>query len=185
MPTPSPPTPQPTPAPTPKQETTYKNQGAGKCLQNGRDPAYELMAGKTIEECQSLCDGKQLCSGYSWSNQSGCLLWLPTLVGGGQECWLPTLAGGGQEWGSCSCLTKQDKSYVNLGAGKCLDNGKEPKNEFLGGKTEAECKQTCDDGNTCGGYSWSISMNCWLWQQPTLTSGGEAWGGASCFMKDG
>ena len=82
---------------------------------------------------------ENMCSGYSWRIYINCLLWLPTV------------AGGGAEWGGCSCRIKKDKDYVNLGPGKCLDNGKDPKYQFLTGKTEAECNKQCDDSKTCGG----------------------------------
>ena len=58
------PAPLPTPVPpTQAKEVTYKDEGAGKRLQNGGDPAnglHEFVAGKTAQECKSLCDGKHV-----------------------------------------------------------------------------------------------------------------------------
>jgi len=157
-------------------EFIYENKGKGKCLQNGKDidsPNHQFIINISNRKCKSLCDKNQSCSGFSWSNLTrDCLLWLPTLTAGGIE------------WGKCNCYVKQDNNYVNLGAGKCLDNGKGPKYDAWENIPKASCKQKCDRSQKYRGYSWSNKNRCLLWLQPTLTSGGHKWGGASCFVKE-
>merc|ERR550532_2461215 len=75
------------------------------------------------------------------------------------------------------------QKYIDLGSGKCLDNGADPEYEFTSGVSENVCKDSCSKDELCGGYSWSAHHNCLIWKSTTLTGGGSSWGGAHCYRK--
>merc|ERR1711988_801351 len=75
-------------------------------------------------------------------------------------------------------------TYKNLGSGKCLKGGKDPRYSYHGGQGSS-CKSMCDGRSNCHGYSVSSFNNCLLWSEAGLTGGGAAWGGASCLVKAG
>jgi len=88
-PTPGPPTPAPTPPPG------YADLGVGKCLSAaGQDPAHEWHSGQS-STCESLCNARPTCGGYSASPWH-CLLWME-----------PGLIGGGANWGGAHCKALQ------------------------------------------------------------------------------
>ena len=89
-------------------------------------------------------------------------------------------------WGN-SDYTNQ---FANIGSGKCtINNGRDPKEEFLSNTNENQCKRACLRNNACSGYSAASSTgNCLLWLEGPVFSltqhrNGAQWGGASCNMR--
>ena len=87
-------------------------------------------------------------------------------------------------WGN-SDYTNQ---FANIGSGKCtINNGRDPKEEFLSNTNENQCKRACLRNNACSGYSAASSTgNCLLWLEGPLDTSnryGAQWGGASCNVR--
>jgi len=64
---------------------TYVDLGVGKCLHNGKRPAYSFRP-FSAGVCEKLCSGLLKCGGYSTSG-SKCLLWLAAPLTGEGNMW--------------------------------------------------------------------------------------------------
>jgi len=77
----------------------YTNQGAGKCqTRSGSDPAHEYFHNVGFSSCESTCNSRSDCHGFSVSSYGNCLIWLQQ-----------DLMGGGASWGSANCFIKNSR----------------------------------------------------------------------------
>merc|ERR1711959_3119 len=117
---------------------------------------------------------------------NNCLLWLEGPLDSNNRY--------GASWGGASCNVRQQKApkYTNqfndIGSGKCtVNNGRDPKSQFLAGTNENQCKRACRRNKSCSGYSAApATNNCLLWLEGPLDSNnryGASWGGASCNVR--
>jgi hypothetical protein len=78
---------------------------------------------------------------------------------------------------------KYTNQFDNIGSGKCtVNNGQDPKSQFLANTNESQCQKACRKNNACSGYSAATSGNCLLWLEGPLDSNsryGAQWGGTS------
>eukprot|EP00928_Gymnodinium_smaydae_P043807 TRINITY_DN29287_c0_g1_i1.p1 TRINITY_DN29287_c0_g1~~TRINITY_DN29287_c0_g1_i1.p1 ORF type:complete len:590 (-),score=29.73 TRINITY_DN29287_c0_g1_i1:234-2003(-) len=164
---------------------TYVDLGAGKCVANGRKPAFKYFGSEDGgNNCAELCSTRGACHGYSKSIYGGCLLWMES-----------GLSGGGDQWGFAHCHVKaadhdsdaaisNTQTYVDLGVGKCLVNGRDPSFKYFGSENRGEdCELLCTRSSECHGYSRSVDGGCLLWTEPSLSGGGAQWGSAHCQVK--
>jgi hypothetical protein len=88
---------------------------------------------------------------------------------------------------SAHTLPKYTGQFDNIGSGKCtVNNGQDPKSQYLTNTNENQCKRACRQNSACSGYSAANTGNCLLWLEGPLDSNnryGGQWGGASCNVR--
>jgi len=102
---------------TEAEEYSYTTVPGGKCRTlAGADPKFLWKEDKG-PECEKLCNEKNDCFGYSYSEFDHCLLWLQR-----------DIMGGGDEWGGAACHIKDIQCEGNVGydynCWECFGNGK-------------------------------------------------------------
>jgi len=86
-----------------QKKATYTNHGTGKCqTSGGSEPAHEYLHGRGLTGCESSCDSRSDCFGYSVSSSGNCLLWLED-----------NLVGGGSNWGNAKCFIKSSRRQLS------------------------------------------------------------------------
>merc|ERR1712176_1623655 len=88
---------------TTQQAGSYSNHGAGKCRTvAGSNPAHTYIHGSGFSGCESSCDSRSDCFGFSVSSYGNCLLWLQQYI-----------VGGGSSWGSANCFIKNSRRQLS------------------------------------------------------------------------
>jgi len=104
---------------------TYTVSPAGKCQTlDKEDPKYEYFGGKG-SECESKCNDRPDCFGFSISGYDNCLIWLQR-----------DIMGGGEEWGHADCHIKDLQCSGNVGEeGNCFECYNGYNGKYLWGNT--------------------------------------------------
>jgi len=88
---------------TTQQAAAYSDHGTGKCrTATGSNPAHAYIHGSGFAGCQSSCDSRSDCFGFSVSIHGNCLLWLED-----------NLVGGGSNWGNAKCFIKNSRRQLS------------------------------------------------------------------------
>lgn len=159
---------------------------ASRCMtSSAQEPQHRILRNVDAARCEATCGGDPSCFGYSWSKAGMCLVWMQ-----------PDLWGGGPKIGGFSCIIKQfavitapvvsSNKFIMAGPGMCKTGwDTNPASSYLGKVPRERCRISCQNDDTCTGFSWQPSGECAAHYEAGLRSSRSTFGGnIACYVKD-
>jgi len=158
---------------------------ASRCMtSSAQEPQHRILRNVDAARCEATCGGDPSCFGFSWSKAGMCLVWMQ-----------PDLWGGGPKAGGFSCIIKRfavitapvvsSNRFIMAGPGMCKTGwDTNPASSYLGKVPRERCRISCQNDDTCTGFSWQPSGECAAHYEAGLRSSRSTFGGnIACYVK--